>query len=244
MRLILFLLLSTSLHAIFFGLAPQKTDTPVLAIAHDNNKSIDLQIRTQVKQKVLAPPPVEKPPEKTIERKPAKKKTTPIKKPPTPKQQVQKLAKKKIVKKESVDVSSNLAPQPIQREENTNEHQSPEVQEFEIQEPQVQQYQEQSYSSVPKTPRLIQRAEYLSNPAPEYPEQSRRRRHEGTVTLLVDIGSDGFVQNIEIQETSGCSLLDRAAKKAVTKWRFTPAIAGGQKVESQVLVPVLYKLTG
>ena len=97
-------------------------------------------------------------------------------------------------------------------------------------------------SAVNEKPRLAERAEYLSNPPPEYPEQARRRRQEGTVTLLVNIDSNGRVKALDIQKSSGFTLLDKAAEKAVAKWRFTPATIGDRRVPSKVIVPVLFKL--
>lgn len=91
-------------------------------------------------------------------------------------------------------------------------------------------------------PRLIERAEYLSNPPPEYPKRARRRGQEGTVTLLVELGSKGNVKTIAIQKSSGYSILDRAAKSSVSKWRFTPATVGDKQVSSQVLVPIAFTL--
>ncbi len=63
------------------------------------------------------------------------------------------------------------------------------------------------------------------------------------MTLLVDIDAKGFVEEVEIQESSGFSSLDRAAKKAVTDWRFRPAAENGIGVASQVIVPVTFTLT-
>jgi protein TonB len=99
------------------------------------------------------------------------------------------------------------------------------------------------YSSAKHTqPRMIERAEYLRNPPPEYPVQARRRRQEGTVMLLVNINERGVVQALHIQESSGFSSLDRAAEKAVAKWRFSPATVGKAYVSSKVIVPVRFSL--
>ena len=97
-------------------------------------------------------------------------------------------------------------------------------------------------SKAPKAPRLVERAEYLNNPPPEYPKQARRRRYQGSTTLLVEIDSLGRVTTIGIQQSSGHSILDQAAKQAVFKWRFTPAMLDNTGVPSTVLVPVMFRL--
>lgn len=100
----------------------------------------------------------------------------------------------------------------------------------------------QYVSEVKKTPRLVEQAEYLSNPPPEYPQQARRRRQEGTVTLLVSIDAQGVVTELQIEKSSGFSTLDRAAEKTVKKWRFAPALIGTRQVASKVIVPIRFKL--
>ncbi len=59
----------------------------------------------------------------------------------------------------------------------------------------------------------------LSQPPPEYPLFSRRRKEEGIVRLLLTIRS-GRVADASIASGSGSSRLDEAALKAVKKWRF------------------------
>jgi protein TonB len=105
------------------------------------------------------------------------------------------------------------------------------------------QSQNEEYVSDRKKPsRMVERAEYLSNPPPKYPEQARRRMQEGMVTLVVDIDSKGFVTEIQIKESSGFSLLDGAAEETVAKWRFSPATIGEKQVSSRVIVPIFFKL--
>lgn len=77
---------------------------------------------------------------------------------------------------------------------------------------------------------------------PEYPRLAVRRGYEGTVLLRVHILHDGRVEAVEIEEGSGHQILDRAARKAVRTWRFTPARRGGRSVASWALVPITFKL--
>jgi protein TonB len=65
---------------------------------------------------------------------------------------------------------------------------------------------------------------------------------EGTVLLRVTIGTNGRVEAVEIEESSGFPRLDQAALKAIRAWRFAPATRGGQAVASWVTVPVTFQL--
>jgi TonB family protein len=65
------------------------------------------------------------------------------------------------------------------------------------------------------------------NPKPVYPRLAIRQQLEGTVILTIDVLPSGKVANISVETGSGFSLLDRAAIKAVSQWRFTPAHRAG-----------------
>ena len=85
-------------------------------------------------------------------------------------------------------------------------------------------------------------ADYLENPSPPYPPQSRRIGEEGEVVLSVLVSADGLAQAVSIKTSSGSSRLDEAALRTVRQWRFIPATRAGQAIESRVLVPILFKL--
>ena len=85
---------------------------------------------------------------------------------------------------------------------------------------------------------------YLVNPKPAYPVESRRRREEGLVILAVQVSREGFPSRIQIVQSSNFLLLDEAAVRAVNQWRFTPARIGQRAVVSQIEVPIHFKLTG
>jgi protein TonB len=86
-------------------------------------------------------------------------------------------------------------------------------------------------------------ADYGQNPAPPYPERSRRRDEQGTVTLHVLVAADGSVERVELAESSGFDSLDRSALDTVRlKWRFVPARRDGVTMESWVLVPIRFSL--
>jgi protein TonB len=54
---------------------------------------------------------------------------------------------------------------------------------------------------------------------PQYPMISRKRRDQGTVTLLVTIKA-GRVASIEVERSSGHGPLDESAVRAVREWEF------------------------
>lgn len=86
-------------------------------------------------------------------------------------------------------------------------------------------------------------AAYLNNPAPVYPNMSRRLREVGTVQLRVRVGVDGAPLEIQLARSSGYDRLDDSAKAAVQKWKFEPARRSGGAVEAWVIVPVEFSLT-
>jgi protein TonB len=79
--------------------------------------------------------------------------------------------------------------------------------------------------------------EYLTDPRPVYPYIARQRREEGTVLLLVTLDAAGNPTNVSIAQSSGYSILDKAAQEQVSaSWRFKPGQA------STVEVPVEFHL--
>lgn len=85
-------------------------------------------------------------------------------------------------------------------------------------------------------------ADYLKNPQPVYPNMSRRLRETGTVQLRVRVSVDGQPLEILLANSSGYARLDDAAKDAVKKYRFQPAMRGGKPVEAWVVVPLEFSL--
>lgn len=83
---------------------------------------------------------------------------------------------------------------------------------------------------------------YRSNPLPDYPYLARQRHWEGVVWLLVDVSHKGRVTALKVAESSGYGALDKSALKGVRRWRFDPARRLGIAVDSQVRVPVEFRL--
>ena len=72
---------------------------------------------------------------------------------------------------------------------------------------------------------------------PEYPDDARAKKIEGSVLLGFTIDHDGLPQGIQIKRSLDPSL-DKAAVEAVRKWRFLPAMKDGQPVSMWILAEV------
>jgi protein TonB len=66
-----------------------------------------------------------------------------------------------------------------------------------------------------------------------YPEEARRAGVEGTVTLSITIDPDGKVVAAKVISGPGYGL-DEAAREAIKRFRFKPAIKGGEKVSTEM----------
>jgi len=79
----------------------------------------------------------------------------------------------------------------------------------------------------------------LVGPPPRYPIEELRAGREGRVLLLIEVDPLGRPIDGRIYKSSGSHSLDRAALKTVLeKWRFEPAMFGGQAIAASALVPV------
>ena len=92
------------------------------------------------------------------------------------------------------------------------------------------------------TPKLISSVEYLREPSPRYPPQSRRLREQGLVVLKVLIDELGNACEIEIESSSGYARLDHAAREAVQRAAFRPYIEDGAPRRALVLIPIEFYL--
>jgi periplasmic protein TonB len=84
--------------------------------------------------------------------------------------------------------------------------------------------------------------DYFQNSPPEYPELAKQMRQEGLVMLAADVDREGMPVKVEIIQSSGHRLLDQAALKAVSHWKFQPGRVGDIPVESSVTVPIRFRL--
>jgi protein TonB len=87
-------------------------------------------------------------------------------------------------------------------------------------------------------------ADYLDNPAPDYPALSRRMHEEGRVILRVLVNPSGSADDVQVSTSSGHPRLDDSARETVRQWRFVPAKRGPQAVSAWVLIPISFGLKG
>ncbi len=83
---------------------------------------------------------------------------------------------------------------------------------------------------------------YLNNPRPAYPSIARKLGLEGVVVLRVQVNAAGAPEQVAVTKTSGVSVLDDAALKAVRGWTFVPARRGDTPVAHPVDVPIRFQL--
>ena len=75
---------------------------------------------------------------------------------------------------------------------------------------------------------------------PEYPEDARQQKIQGTVVLELEIGQDGAVEEAHV--VSGPPQLAKASTDAVKQWRFKPRLVNGRPEPMQTRVTLNFKL--
>ena len=78
-------------------------------------------------------------------------------------------------------------------------------------------------------------------PDPEYSEEARKAKYQGTCVLWLIVGSDGKTRDIRVMQTLGLGL-DEKAIQAVKQWKFEPAMKDGNPVAVQINVEVSFRL--
>ena len=76
---------------------------------------------------------------------------------------------------------------------------------------------------------------------PEYSDEARRARLQGTVVLYLEVDSDGRPRNVKVHQSLGLGL-DEKAIDAVRHWKFRPGKANGRAVATSALVEVNFRL--
>ena len=77
----------------------------------------------------------------------------------------------------------------------------------------------------------------------KYPRRARVRGWEGTVVVSLRIMPDGALRDVQLADSCGIPLLDRAAVRALARLQVPKAIAWLDGREMDMLVPVEYRLT-
>jgi TonB family protein len=81
----------------------------------------------------------------------------------------------------------------------------------------------------------------LSKLQPQYTEEARAGKIQGTTVLYVEIGPDGLARNIQVQRSLEPGL-DQKAIEAVQQWRFLPGMKDGVTVTVAATIEINFKL--
>ena len=98
-------------------------------------------------------------------------------------------------------------------------------------------------SSGTTVPKPIDRpVEIVFKPSPEYTDEARSARIEGTVTLDLEFSATGDVRVLRVVRGLGHGL-DEAAERAALRIRFKPAQSDGRAVDSRATVHITFRLS-
>lgn len=89
--------------------------------------------------------------------------------------------------------------------------------------------------------RLTRAPQLIHKEEPEYSEEARKVRFQGTVKLAIDVDTNGRAVNIRVTQSVGLGLDERAIA-AVLRWRFRPALVGDKAVVAPATVEVGFHL--
>jgi len=81
----------------------------------------------------------------------------------------------------------------------------------------------------------------IYSPDPEFSEEARKAKYQGTVILWLVVGPDGRPHDIHVQRSLGMGL-DEKAVEAIGRWKFEPALKDGIAVAVQISVEVTFRL--
>jgi periplasmic protein TonB len=76
---------------------------------------------------------------------------------------------------------------------------------------------------------------------PEFSEEARKAKYQGTVLLAIEIDTSGHPANIRVLEGLGMGL-DEKAIEAVSRWRFRPGLQNAKPAVTSATVQVTFRL--
>jgi periplasmic protein TonB len=88
----------------------------------------------------------------------------------------------------------------------------------------------------------IGNAAYLRNPPPRYPQIAQEEGWEGRAVLRVHVDASGHPISVDLHQSSGHDVLDKAALAATRQWTFVPAKRGATPIDGWVDVPLDFRL--
>jgi periplasmic protein TonB len=81
----------------------------------------------------------------------------------------------------------------------------------------------------------------IYSPDPEFSEEARKAKYQGTCTLMIVVDTDGKPTNLRVVNSLGMGL-DEKALETVRTWRFEPGMKDGHPVKVEMAVEVDFHL--
>jgi protein TonB len=81
----------------------------------------------------------------------------------------------------------------------------------------------------------------IYSPDPEFSEEARKAKYQGTCTLMIVVDTDGKPTNLRVVSSLGMGL-DEKALETVRTWRFEPGQKDGHPVKVEMAVEVDFHL--
>jgi TonB family protein len=81
----------------------------------------------------------------------------------------------------------------------------------------------------------------IYSPEPEYSEEARKAKFQGSVMLRVEIDASGRVSNAHVVKHLGLGL-DQKAIDAALQWRFKPGTLDGKAVTVESMIEINFRL--
>ena len=78
--------------------------------------------------------------------------------------------------------------------------------------------------------------------SPDYPPGALAKRVEGFVLLRFEVTETGSVENPEVLRAEPAGMFERAAKRAVTRWKFQPQIRDGRPTRVVTMNRIVFML--
>jgi protein TonB len=208
-------------------------DSSAAALPVTKSKPAEAVVEQAVKKIPLTPKPVVLAAKKILSKRPLTAQKAPVKIAVEPKPVTANTVAKAVFSEKH---TPSIAPSPPQT-------QSPVPAESLSADTQLQRPIQHHAGSVGKRETIITEPVFAAQPKPpRYPTVARKRGQEGTVWLDIWLDEKGNKSKLEITHSSGLTLLDKSALKAVSGWHFKPYEKNGIRIASRVRIPVVFSL--
>lgn len=93
-------------------------------------------------------------------------------------------------------------------------------------------------------PSMSEEVTPLTDVPPNYPRRALAAGIEGEVTLAFTITAEGRVDNLRVSDAQPPGVFEREARRAASRWRFTPRRENGQAVAREAIKTLYFRLEG